>query len=124
MANEFLEVLTTGPQPAEGFQPALQILDEFCAAVEQYSQGKVACRRERGFVTNLGQEWRVVLQSRSGGPEHILFRAHVPVQGRPVTLDLYEEALVKCEDETALRAELRRFLQEPNVREQIAYFGR
>ena len=102
---------------------ALAVLDEFCEAVSQYTQGKVRCQRERGFVTNLGQEWRVVIQAASGGPAQVMFRAHVPVQGFPVLLDLHEEALIDCQDEAALRAQLEQFLQDENVRAQIAYFS-
>lgn len=97
----------------------VQVLDEFCAGVGKGWNERVRCWRTRGFLTNLGQEWRVMMASAAGGPEHVMLRAHVAPGGFPVRLDLYEEELVECADEAALREALKRFLQDPTTRSNL-----
>jgi hypothetical protein len=123
MPNEFLETLRSTSQPGAN-DGVLGVLDEFCQGVEAFTGGGAACQRRSGFVTNLGQEWRIVVRSAAGGPEQVLLRAHVPLQGYPVKLDLYEEQLVDCPGEAELRAGLRRALSIPGIKDTIAYFKR
>jgi hypothetical protein len=123
MSNPFLEVLTQEPEVPEPFQEPLTVLDEFCRAIGEYTQDRVKVWRERGFLVNYGQEWRVLMQSASGGPVQPVFRAYVPLQGYPVQLDLHQEGLQTCRDRAALEAALAEFLRDVNVREQIRYFA-
>jgi hypothetical protein len=126
MPNEFLDELraTSTLRAADPSAGVLSVLDEFCEGIQSFTSNKAVCRRTRGFVTSLGQEWRIVIQSASGGPEQILLRAHVPQSGYPVKLDLYEEQLTDCPDEPALRSELKRALALSGIQDTINYFAR
>ena len=124
--NEFFDALKTTASarrsdPAAG---AIKVLEEFCAGVERFTKKKARCQLRRGFSTNLGQEWRIILHSSAGGPDQLLFRAHVPPGGYPVRLDLYEDRLTECIDEAALRAQLKRALALPAVQDAITNFSR
>src|ERR1035438_4730159 len=82
--------------------PRLKVLDQFCQGVETHTKGGVECHLERGYTTNLGQEWRVVAKSSShGGPEYALLRAHLAPRGE-CHLDLYDADLEKVSDAPAL----------------------
>ena len=123
MSNPFLDALTRSPQPSEKFQEPLKILDEFCDAVRDYTEGRAKAWRERGFVTNYGQEWRIMLQSTSGGPEQPMFRAYVPAGGYPAGLDLHQAEVTEYPDGDSIRKALVQFLEDPSVKEQIRYFA-
>lgn len=122
--NPFAErIAAQAPDQPPGSR-ALAILDEFCHGVREGTEGRVRCWLERGFITGLGQEWRVMFASANDGPEQIMLRAHVPVGDFPVLLDVYAEELVKCSDEDALRSALGDFLDEPVTRDNLALLAR
>jgi hypothetical protein len=123
MANEFLDVLSSAPAVRED-PAALAVLDEFCDGIRAFTGERVLCWREPGFITNLGQEWRVLLKPAVRDYQQVLLRAHVPVDAFPVHLDLYEEAMVVCADAASLREQLKRFLQQSSVRETLTYLSR
>lgn len=120
--NVFLDALRRSATPPDQAAGVLATLDQ-CDGVRQYTGGALECRRFPGFVTNLGQECRIVLRS-PGSVEHILFRAHVPASGFPVRLDLYEEDLVECRDQDTLRERLKEFLEHPTTRDAINSLSR
>src|SRR5207249_4284966 len=91
-------------------------------AVSKFTQGKVRITREPGFLVNVGQEYRMVLQSAAGGPAHPMFRVYIPLTGYPVNLDLHQEGLQECPTQQDLEAALEEFLRDPNVQAQIEYF--
>lgn len=117
--QDFLSSLKASRAPAGSVAEVLEILDMFCAAIQQHTEKKVGCVRVPSFVTNLGQEYRIVLAPSGGEYEHVLLRAHVPASGLPVNLDLYDEDLVPCEDTAALRRALKEFLQRDNTGDVI-----
>lgn len=123
MSNPFAEVLIKSPLPSPDPRP-VEVLDEFCDGVREATSNVVFCRRERGFLTNQGQEYRIIIRSESTPYDQILLRAYVPLNGWDVILDLYDDNPKICADETTLRRELENFLEEPTTRETIGYYSR
>jgi hypothetical protein len=119
MANSFLETLQQNTIP-DHTSVALDVLNEFCAAIREYTDQKLECWLIPGFSVNLGQEWRVMLKPWSRDYEHILLRAYVPLSGFPTSLDLYGENLNTCSSEAILRKNLANFLKTKTVGETIS----
>lgn len=120
--NPFLDILTKAKLPANLRQPVLDVLDEFCAGIELYWQGKIRCKRAVGYPTNYGQEYRVVVQS-TRGYEHTLLRAYVPEAGHQIKVDFYESELVDYADATRLKEGLELFLAKPETQDAISAYA-
>lgn len=118
--NEFSDIVRNiGAQPAQA-PVALTVLQSFCQGIEQGSGGAVRCWLERGYLTNLGQQWRVMVRGGEQGQPQVLLRAYVPDRTPPVaTLDLYDEAPIACDDEATLRAQLKRFLGDAGTQANL-----
>ena len=120
MSNEFLDTLKSeqakrGSNPAQ-LSEALEILNVFCQGIGEYTANKVECTVEKGFLVNIGQEWRVKVKSSATLPyEQILFRAYIPAGGYPITLDLYDESTIECRDGKSLKKRLNDFLKRPST---------
>lgn len=123
MASSFLETLQKNTIP-DNTSVALDILNEFCAAIREYTNQKLECWLTPGFLVNSGQEWRVLLKPQSRDYEQILLRAYVPLDGFPTSLDLYGEALTTCSNEAALRRHLANFLKTKAVVETILFLSK
>jgi hypothetical protein len=109
--NPFLDAVRQAAQPPQNLhQEVMDVLQEFCDAVATYPNGRLQCLRVPGFVTNLGQEYRIIVKSQPRNFEHLLLRAHVPSGGLPVLLDLYDEDLIPCKAIPDLRQTLLDFL--------------
>jgi hypothetical protein len=119
MPNEFAQVLKDAKIPDRILQRPLQILEEFCAGVEEATEDKLNCTLESGFITELGQEWRVMARSSNMTDGYILLRAHVPGDGFPVQLDFYDEELIPCANESALRKSLTNFLKQKTTQNNL-----
>jgi len=118
MANSFLETLQKNTI-ADHTSVALDILDEFCDAIRAYTGNRLECWRTPGFSVNMGQEWKIMLKPRARSYEQILLRAYVPIEGFPASLDLYDDSIVTCNDEAALRRHLANFLKTKAIIETI-----
>ena len=118
--NEFLKALRSTSKSTKRPE-AMTVITEFCSAVSEYTKDKVRCFPDPGYRVNMGQEWRVTIQSAASATSYVLLRAYVPQgdDGFPVTLDIYEDELVPCPDAQALRKQLAAFLQKPTVLETI-----
>ncbi len=119
LRDDFLSDLKMSAASTGSMAEVLEVLDAFCAAIQDYANNRVRCARVPGFVTNLGQEYRIVLAPATGSLEHILLRAHVPGAGLPVNLDLYDEDLERCDTKEDLQKALRSFLQRENTNDVI-----
>jgi hypothetical protein len=124
MSNPFLDILQKQPPPTDARQPALNVLQELCQAVEAYAQGGLKCAVVLGYPTSYGQEYRVVIRSTRTGQEHTLFRAYIPLTGRDMKLELYDFSMVDCPDEDALRENLKLFLAREETRDTIRTYAR
>lgn len=123
MANSFLETLQKNAIP-DKTSAALDILNEFCEAIRDYTERRLECWLASGFIVDYGQEWRVMLKPRSRDYEQILLRAYIPLDGFPTTLDLYDEALITCSGEAALRKNLANFLKTRTIVETISFLAK
>jgi hypothetical protein len=116
--DQFLKALV-GPEdfPNKSF---LDVLDSAREAVQTFTSGEVNLTRERGFVTNLGQEWRFRLTPKGEGafPVTTLFRAHVPLRGS-IYLDLGEENMIECLTPDDASKALQNFFKDQNIRETL-----
>ena len=146
LKNSFFDVLvksTTG-RVAE-HNAVLKIFSDFAKAIEEFGNSsilaerlgltedqnfpltadmpRVTCVLECGMLVNMGQEWRVKLRATRRNYEQILLRAYIPVHGYPVMLDLYEEDMIECTNETILRRRLTDFLKQPSTTDLIALFA-
>jgi len=122
--NEFLETLRRQRQARQGRatpQRATVILKEFCQGVAAFSDDALRCFLDPGYRVNMGQEWKVVVKSKATGARHVLLRVYCAENdtGFPVTLNRYEDELVPCPNEAALRRELKKFLENQWVLEAI-----
>jgi hypothetical protein len=97
----------------------LEVLDQFCQGLQANTHNGVECRLERGYATNLGQEWRVMAKpSSAGGPDYVLLRAHLE-PGRRCHLDLYDEELSIIDGSEALAEALKRFARTDDFRTML-----
>jgi hypothetical protein len=112
--NPFTAVLTEELQHTDGMMEGLDTLQKFCRAVEESTGSRVACALERGHVLSVGQEWFPVLRAGGYGPR-VLFRAYVPSEGWPVSLDFESGSLVRCANQKQLVDELQSFLRASGV---------
>lgn len=120
MAESFLQTLRE-VSVVDKTSVALDILDEFCQAIRDYTEQKLECGVKQGFLVNMGQEWRVIIKPAGRDFEQILLRAYIPLGGFPTELDLYDDALVRCGSEDELRANLASFLQRKTIVETILF---
>jgi hypothetical protein len=123
MASSFLETLKQNTIP-DNTPAAVDVLNEFCGAIREYTSERLECWLTPGFPVNLGQEWRVMLKPKSRNYEQILLRAYIPLDGFPTSLDLYGEALTVCRSETSLRNNLASFLKTKTVLETILFLSK
>lgn len=75
---------------------------------------RVEVRVEPGFLVNMGQQLNLVIVI--DGFRDTLFRAYVPMDGFPVTLDLFGDEGVVCKSESKLRTSLISFLKKKEVK--------
>jgi hypothetical protein len=98
----------------------LEVLADFCTAISNQAKERVRCWLARGYVTNLGQEWRVMARAaEEGAPEVALLRAHLDAHGA-THLDLYGEELITCADDSQLAAELVRHVRSAEFRDLLS----
>jgi hypothetical protein len=99
--------------PSEAYQEAYDMLSTAAQAIEEVgivNGGMITV--EPGHLVNLGQQYNVVLSIPGKSFRDVLFRAYMPTNGFPVTLDLFGEDPVTCDTSDALEVELVRFAQE------------
>src|SRR5665213_531417 len=117
--NEFLDVLNQNNSPASPqWEATMNILREFCNAVEQYVAGKLRCRLTPGYSVNMGREYKPTIES-SDGANQILLRIYVPESGLPVTVNVFADDLINCPNHQVLKDELKKFLSQPSLKAML-----
>lgn len=102
------------------YDQVLRKLRSLAAAIEaSLSPSRIEVRVEQGYRVNLGQQYNVVVRIPRSDYRTVLFRAYVPVDGFPVSLDLLEDAHPRCADLDELEAEILRFLGHPDVKQRL-----
>lgn len=103
-------------------QPAadarLAVLQQFADSIPVVTHDAVRAAVQPGYTTNLGQEWKLIVQSKRGGPEVTLFRAHLPL-GSETYLDLYDDELITVPTPEELTQRLQQFAQSDAARSNL-----
>ena len=113
------EILDLKPEE-QPYSQATRALEGVAKAV-QAQLGAEATRVtvEPGYQVKTGQQFKVVVAIPSRNFQDVLFRAYVPPTGFPVSLDLYGEEPVRCQDEAALQDQLLQFLARAEVKSRL-----
>jgi hypothetical protein len=118
MANEYATILNERPHRSQD-SPSIEELRKFCDGITEYTQPQGHCKLERGFLVNVGQEFRVTLIRADNQYKLILLRAYVPSNDLPVLLDTYGDEMVKCNSLKDLKEALGQFLRREDIQTQI-----
>lgn len=119
----FYMALKNGKVSTRSLGTVVKVLEQVCRDITAFGGKHLGCRLLPGSLTNLGQEYRVtLLAAKSNSPEHILFRAYLPVQGVPCYLDFYDDQMVKCEQVKDIKQQIADFLGRSTTVEQIVAF--
>jgi hypothetical protein len=95
-------------------------LQDLAAAIEaSLVPGTIQVRIEPGYRVNLGQQYSFVFRIEKSSFRDVLLRAYVPVDGFPVTLDLFDETHPECSTLDALEAEILAFLGHRDVKQRL-----
>ncbi len=109
------ELTESGP-----YEQAMSVLREVAKGIEVSlsggQPGVVQVVLEPGFRVNMGQQYRVRILVPKHNLSDTLFRAYVPMDGFPVTLDLFDEQSPSCPDADSLKRTLLDFLRHRDVR--------
>ena len=101
------------------YKDVMGLLEDFCREVETVTNLQVTCALVPGFTTNLGQEYRATVHSLKKKIDHILFRAHVPIDGLPVNFDFYEDEMRRCDQVSDVSKALESFAGSDATRETL-----
>jgi hypothetical protein len=122
-ANEFEQALQgalSGGAVGTSFDSVITVLQQVAAGIHRAifkDTEAVYIRLEPGFVVNMGQQISVVVSA--DGFKDTLFRAYVPQDGFPVTLDFFGDTGLVCDDEQTLRTRLVQFLKDKDVQMRL-----
>ncbi len=95
-------------------------LRDLAAAVEaSLAPGSIHVRIEPGHRVNLGEQYRFVFLVPKVEFRDVLFRAYVPADGFPVTLDLLDDKHPKCDTLDVLETEIINFLGHRDVKQRL-----
>ena len=110
------QILASPDQP--GYVEATNALHQLVAALERaLAPGSVQITLEPGYQTNLGLQINAVVRVPARQFQEVLFRAYVPVDGWPVSLDLGDKQPKPCGDVALLTEEFLGFVR--SVRQRL-----
>jgi hypothetical protein len=102
------------------YDQVLRKLRDLAKAVEvSLAPGAIHVRIEPGHRVNLGQQYRFVFLVPSVEYRDVLFRAYIPTDGFPVTLDLFDDKHPTCDTLDALETEVIHFLGHRDVKQRL-----
>lgn len=102
------------------FRLAVGKLRELAEAVEaSFPADTVRVHVEAGHRVNYGQQYNFVVDVAKMKLRDVLFRAYVPPDGFPVTLDLFDTERPECANEGELEAKVLEFLAHRDVRTRL-----
>ena len=88
------------------------------------SSARLTVSVEPGYSVNLGRQWRVVIRIPATSVEQVLFKAYIPLEGYPVTLDFYSDEPTVCRNNEEMEKEIAAFVQKPEIGSQLAELKR
>lgn len=104
----------------ERFRQAVGKLRELAEAVEaSFTANTVRVHVEAGHRVNYGQQYNFVVYVDKAKLRDVLFRAYVPPDGFPVTLDLFDIERPECNDVGELENKVLDFLAHKDVKTRI-----
>lgn len=110
------------PRP-KAYTEMYQRLEQLAASLERSLSGnghKIQVVLEPGHLVNVGQQFNVVVQIPTlNNFRDVLFRAYLPPEGKPVTLDLTGEEPVQCTTPKALEKKILDFLALDAIRARL-----
>ena len=113
------EKLKEAPEQSK-FMETRKIFEGVASAIaELYQEKKLKIIVELGHSTNLGQQLNMVALIDAVRYRDVLFRAYVPMDGFPVSLDFFGDEIIACQDENELERQILNFLQNIDVAQRI-----
>lgn len=102
------------------FKQAVGKLRELAEAVESsFAADTVRVHVEAGHRVNYGQQYSFVLYVDKARLRDVLFRAYVPTDGSPVTLDLFDGEQHECANIEELETKVLEFFKHKDVRARL-----
>ena len=124
LERKLSDILELQPED-ERYTEATDVLERFAEALEaQLVPGEIRVMVEPGYQVQMGQQLNVVVAIEARNFRDVLFRAYVPMTGFPVSLDLYGEDAVRCDDETQLADEILQFMGQPEIKSRLGMLKR
>jgi hypothetical protein len=105
--------------PSAYDQIVSKLLDLAAAIEASMVPGTIEVRIEPGYRVNLGQQYSFVFRVPRASFRDVLLRAYVPVDGFPVTLDLFDDNHPACKTLEELEREIIGFLGHRDVKQRL-----
>lgn len=115
--KEWLEGLDVEEKTTDQYTESVDCLRGVTEAMQErlnegFPENRILIELIPGLQTNMGQQFNVKLRVPKRRFQDGLFRAYIPVEGLPVTLDLYGDDLVPCHDLDEMQQQIAHFLKE------------
>jgi hypothetical protein len=105
---------------SSAYNDVLRKLRTLAAAIEaSLKPDAIEVSIEPGYRANLGQQYTFVVRVPKAGLRDVLLRAYIPVDGFPVTLDLFDGQQPQCANLDALEMEIIGFLGHSDVKQRL-----
>jgi len=117
------ETLKEKPGSPTPYDEAVTTLEKAAGGIQRFlspDSEAVQVRLEPSYRVNLGDQYRMVIRIPGQGFNDVLFRAYVPEDGFPVTLDLFDDEAPSCPDVAALEREIVEFLDHKDVKRRLS----
>jgi len=108
------------PEFGQAYKALREIAEGIREALSKGAAGQLDVVLEPGYVTNLGQQYRLRLGIPARKWEETLLRAYIPSEGFPIKLDLGDEEPVTCGDRKQLDDAVLRFMKKPEVANRMS----
>ncbi len=121
MADLVFEATDSLEAPSKS-DDALDILREAASGLMRRLGSNVQVRIEPGFSVNIGQQYNMVIRvptKDQPGYTGNLFRAYIPSDGYPVTLDLFGDRGTVCNSGAELTSAILTFLKHADVVQRL-----
>ncbi|WP_437901295.1 hypothetical protein [Sorangium sp. So ce124] len=106
--------------PSKAYTDVLHKLRALAAAIEASLVPEIIeVRIEPGYRVNAGQQYTFVVRVPKAGLRDVLLRVYVPVDGFPVSLDLFDGEQRRCTSLDAIETEIIGFLRHPDVKHRL-----
>lgn len=112
-------------QTDSAYNEWLQALNELAHGIESDLQNAKTSNIpfsidvEPGYAVNLGQQFNVKLSVNAKQPQ-TLFRAYIPVESGPISLDFYDEEPVKCNNTDEMFSQVYEFFKDPVTKANVS----